>query len=331
MERTEIVKIAIDAIRHGSIGNYSAADTGEAFRNALIELNGGSTKVNAKTFHRGNALFDLVETILPTIIEEGLSEDNPIFNLVDYRNILAGDENEFDTEGEANFVVADVAAGIQGVRRQRISDGSAVTVSTTMKIVRVYEGLNRLLSGRVDFGKFVEGVATSFKKAILADAYAALAAVTSATAGLSSTYVISGSYSESTLITLIQHVEASTGKTAVIYGTKSALRKITTASISSEAKTDVYNMGFYGKFNGTDMVALKQSHTVGTDTFAISDSILWIIASDDKPIKFVNEGEGLLIERDPSLNNDLTQEYVYGQMWGTAVIAAAKYGMCTLA
>ena len=49
-------------------------------------------------------------------------------------------------------------------------------------------------------------------------------------------------------------------------------------------------------------------------------------SSYDKPVKVVNEGEGLLIDRDPSANADLTQEYVYGQGIGVGVICAAKLG-----
>ncbi|MBR2399436.1 MAG: hypothetical protein IKA96_05710, partial [Alistipes sp.] len=60
--------------------------------------------------------------------------------------------------------------------------------------------------------------------------------------------------------------------------------------------------------------------------FALADDALWVIAADDKPVKVVNEGDGLLIDRDPSANADLTQEYVYGQGIGVGVICASKLG-----
>lgn len=325
-----ILKIAIDAIRGNISGNYTKGQTSEALKNAFIELNGGSTKLNPKTFVRGNKLFALVEEFLPTIIEEGLKEDNPIFKLVEYRNIAAGDVNEFYTEGEATFLVADAAAGIRGVRRQRLMGGAKVTVKTSMKIVRVYENLGRLLAGRITFDKFVEGVADSFKKQILADAYKAIAGMTEATEGLSSEYVISGTFDEDVLIGLIDHVEAATGKTARIYGTKSALRKIKTAEVSDEAKADLYNIGYYGKFNGTEMICLRQAHKPGTSTFILDDTKVYVIAGEDRPVKMVNEGEGIMIERDAAENNDLTQEYVYGQAYGTGVICNEKMGVYTI-
>lgn len=331
MERNDILSVAIDLV-HGKVaGNYSISDTAESLRKAMIDLNGGSTKINVKTFHRGNELYALVEELIPTMIEAGLQDSNPIFNLVDYKNIAEGDVNEFIAESEATFVVADAAAGIQGVRRQRIMGGEAVKVPTKMKIVRVYEGLERLLAGRITFDKFVDGVSRAFNQQILTDAYAALSGVTSNTAGLSSTYVKNGSYNEDELLTLIEHVEAATGKTARIYGTKSALRKIKTATVSDEANSDMYNVGYYGKFNGTDMVCLKQAHKAGTSDFVLKDSQIYVIASDDKPIKMVNAGEGLLVEKDATANNDLTQEYVYGQAYGTGVICADKMGVYNIA
>lgn len=323
-----VMKVAIDAIK-GVVAEYTKSQTSEALRAAFIEMNGGSTKINPKTFYRGNQLFDLVQDIIPVMIEEGLNENNPIFSLVDYRNIADGDENEFDTTGVAEFIVADAAAGIAGVRRQRIADGESVTVKTTVKIVKVYENLGRLLAGRITFDQFVEGVATSFKKQINADAYAAINGLASTTAGLNSTYVKTGSFAEATLLTLIEDVEAATGKTARIYATKTALRKVTTAVVSDEAKTDLYNIGYYGKFNGTEMISLKQAHKAD-GTFAMSDSKIYVIAGDDKPIKMVNEGTGLLAQKEAMSNNDLTQEYVYGQAYGTGAICAEKLGVYTI-
>lgn len=43
-----IVKVALDAIKGKLYAQYSAAETSETIRNALIELNGGSTKLNAR-------------------------------------------------------------------------------------------------------------------------------------------------------------------------------------------------------------------------------------------------------------------------------------------
>lgn len=331
MTNVEILTVAIDAVK-GRTENFSAKQTSDDLRNAFIELNGGSTKISPKTFHRGNPLFELVQELIPVIIEEGIQEDtNPLFNLVEYRNVNEGDYPEFDVEGDANFVVASAANGIRDVRRQRIVGGDTVKVPTEMKIVRVYENLGRLLAGRIDFNKFVDGVAKAFKNHITESAYDVIEGLSAATYGLDGTYVISGSYNEGDLIALIDHVEAATGKTAKIYGTRTALRKLTTAVQADSAKEDLYNIGYYGKFNGTDMICLKQAHKPGTSAFALNDNKVFVIAADDQPIKVVNEGDGLLINREATENADLTQEYVYGQAFGVAAICAAKLGVYTMA
>lgn len=329
----DVLKIMIDAVRGNAMENYTKGQTSEAIRNALIEMNGGSKKINPKTFYRGSALYSLVQELIPTIIDEGFKDEDPIFSLVEYRNITDGDEQEFVVEANSLFLVADAAAGIRGVRRQRIDNSQTVTVKASVKIVRIYEELNRLLAGKVSFDKFVDAVAKSFKQKILMDAYKAIDSISKETTGLDDTYVTGGTLAdnEDALIELIQHVEAATGKSARIYGTKAALRKVKTAVVSDEAKSDLYNMGYYGKFNGTDMVCMRQVHKAGTSTFVLDDSKLYIVAGDDKPVKVVNEGEGLLIEREPAENNDLTQEYVYGQTFGVGVICAEKIGIFTIA
>lgn len=329
----EVLKIMIDAVKGVNMENYSKGETSEAIRNALIEMNGGSKKLNLKNFYRGSQLYALVQELIPAIIDEGFKDEDTLFNLVDYRNIADGDEEEFYVEGNSYFLVADAAAGIRGVRRQRIDKSETVTVKTSVKVVRIYEELNRLLSGKVSFDKFVENVAKSFKQKILADAYKAISEMSQTTVGLDANYVVAGTGSgdEDALIDLIQHVEAATGKEARIYGTKAALRKVSTAVVSDEAKRDLYEMGYYGKFNGTEMICMRQVHKVGTSVFALDDSKLYIIAGDDKPVKIVNEGEGLLYEGDATANNDLTQEYVYGQTFGVGVVCAEKMGVFTLA
>ncbi len=329
----DVLSVMIGAVKGISMENYSKGQTSEAIRNALIEMNGGSKKINPKTFYRGSELYATVQELIPTIINEGFKDEDPIFNLVDYKNIAEGDEEEFVVEANSLFIVADAANGIRGVRRQRIDNSQTVTVKTALKTVRIYEELNRLLAGKVSFDKFVDNVAKSFKQKILTDAYNAINGISEATAGLDGTYVTGGTATdnEDALIELIQHVEAATGKEARIYGTKAALRKVKSAVVSDEAKSDLYNVGYYGKFNGTEMVCMKQVHKVGTSTFVLNDSKLYIVAGDDKPVKVVNEGEGLLIEKPAADNNDLTQEYVYGQAFGIGVICAEKLGIFTIA
>lgn len=327
----ELLQVMIDAIKGTNMENYSKGQTSEAIRNALIEANGGSKKIDLKTFYRGSQIYSLIEELIPTIIDEGFKDQDVIFSLVDYRNIADGDEQEFVIEGNSLFAVADAAAGIKGVRRQRIDKTETVTIKTSVKMVRVYDELNRLLSGRITFTDFVDRVAKSFKEKILSDAYKALDSITKDTVGLDAKYVVASNTSgaEAALLQLVAHVEAATGNAARIYGTKAALRKVPNAVVSDEAKTDMYNLGYYGKFNGNEMVCLRQVHKPGTSDFVLNDNKVYVVAGSDKPIKVVNEGEGIMFENEPTDNNDLTKEYVYGQPVGVGVICSDKIGVFT--
>ena len=327
----ELLQVMIDAVKGTSPENYTKGQTSEVIRQALIEANGGSNKINIKNFYRGSQVYSLIEELIPTIIDEGFKDEDVIFSLVDYRNIADGDEQEFEIEGHSLFAVADAAAGIKGVRRQRIDESQKVTVKTSMKIARVYEELNRLLAGRISFDTFVDRLAKSFKQQILADAYKAIDAIATNTVGLNSDYVVASNVAgaEDKLLELIAHIEADTGKSVRLYGTKAALRKVPNATVSDEAKSDLYNMGYFGKFNGTEMVALRQVHKPGTTTFAMNDNKVFVIAGGDKPVKVVNEGEGLMIEGEATDNQDLTKEYVYGQPMGVGVACSEAMGVFT--
>ena len=50
--------------------------------------------------------------------------------------------------------------------------------------------------------------------------------------------------------------------------------------------------------------------------------LLTIIAGDDKPIKFVYEGDPIMLTGDPLANADLTQEYVYAENYGIGIVLA---------
>ena len=192
-----------------------------------------------------------------------------------------------------------------------------------MKMVRIYEELNRVLAGRVDFNHFINVVAESFRQKMLNDIYTLWSGATADDLGGVAYFPAAGSYNEDELLELISHVEAAAGgKTATIVGTKKALRPLKGAIDGNDAKSDLYNLGYVGKFYGTPVVATPQRHKVGSTDFVFSDDVLTIIAGDDKPIKFVYEGDPIVLMGDPMQNADFTQEYLYGEKYGLGIVLA---------
>lgn len=320
----EIVKLAIDAYK-GHVEKYSVGQSQEALRQALVEANGGSTKLDYKAIRDGkcNGLFALIEEILSRTVVEGLTGDEFFNALVDFRNVAEGDQNIFIVEDSNLFVIDDVANGTQGIRRQRLGGSNEVSIPTTMKMVRIYEELNRVLAGRVDFNHFINVVAESFRQKMLNDIYTLWSGATADDLGGVAYFPAAGSYNEDELLELISHVEAAAGgKTATIVGTKKALRALKDAIGGDVVKNDLYNLGYVGKFYGTPVVATPNRHKVGTTDFVFADDVLTIIAGDDKPIKFVYEGDPIVLMGDPMQNADFTQEYLYGEKYGLGIVLA---------
>ena len=284
-DMNDIIKVAVDAYR-GNVEKYSVGQSMELLRKALIEANGGSTVLNYKNIRDGkcNGLFTLIEEILSRTVVDGLLENDFFYALVDFRNVAEGDQNVFVVEDSNLFVVAEAADGTQGIRRQRLGGRSEVSIPTSLKVVKIYEELNRVLAGRVDFNDMIRRVGESFRQQLLNDIYTLWSGATADQLGGVTYFPAAGAYDEDELLELIAHVEAAAGgKPATIVGTKKAIRKLAPSIVGDEYKSDMYNMGFAGKFYGTPVVVTPQRHKIGSTEFVMDDDVLTIIAGDDKP------------------------------------------------
>ena len=320
----EIVKLAVDAYK-GNVEKYSTKQSQDVLRQALIDANGGSTKLDYKAIRDGkcSGLFTLIEEILSRTVVEGLQGDEYFNALVDFRNLAEGDQNVFVVEDNTLFVVSEAADGTQGIRRQRLGGAKETSIPTSLKAVRIYEELNRVLSGRVDFNDFINKVAESFRQKLLNDVYGLWSGATAADLGGVTYFPTAGTYDEEDLLDLIAHVEAAAGgKPATIVGTKKAIRNLIPSIQGEGFKSDLYNLGYAGKFYGTPVVVTPQRHKVGSTDFVLKDDILTIIAGDDKPIKVVYEGNPIVLMGDPTTNADFTQEYFYGEKYGMGIVLA---------
>lgn len=330
----DVVKLALD-IRHGTVpSQYSASDAKEALRQALIEANGGSSTLTMKSIRSGanDGLFALIEQIIQISNEEGLQANDFFNRYVEYRNRALGDSDVFHIPDDSLFLVSEIAEGSQSIRRQKMEAGSDVTVRTRLRGIKIYEEVVRLMAGRVDLNTFIDTVQRSMTNENLNDIYAQFVkAMNSIEAPYSEGLTATGSFNEDRLLNIIDHIEAATGKTAVIMGARSALRKINTAVVADQARTDMYNMGHFGSFNGTDMVCLKQRHKIGSTNFILPENEVYIMASDDKFIKHVTEGEVLMLTSGLYDNVDLTQEFFMTERTGNAVIMSSVAGIYRMA
>lgn len=268
-------------------------------------------------------LFTLVEEILSRTVVDGLLQSDFFNSFVDFRNVALGDQNVFVVEDRNMFVVADAADGTQAIRRQRLGGVSKTSIPTTFKVVRIYEEMNRVLSGQVDFNVFIQKVSEAFQKKLLDDIFALWNSATATDFGGTTYFPAAGAYSEDVLLDLIAHVEAAAGgKPATILGTKKAIRALAPSIQGEVSKTDLYTNGYYGFYYGTPVVVTPQRHKTNSNEFIFDDKTLTIVAGDDKPLKVVYEGQSTIIPGDPTTNMDLTQEYLYGEKYGIGIVTA---------
>jgi hypothetical protein len=328
METNKLIKLAVDTVK-GVPSAFSEGNPSDVIRNALIEANGGSTKIDVKAMRKTNGSFyELVEELIVASIIEGLPESNPIFKWAETKNGKAGDKPEFKVHKDSVLAVAEVANGTLGIRRQRIFGDTTKTLTPIPHAVKVYEELQRLLAGRADWVDFVNAVSRSFildTNRAIADAFASIATTTP--------NVISetGSFSEASMVSLIEKVEMNNpGKTARIFGTKTALRNLnvsTSNMVGETIKDDYYNMGYMGKFNGTEVFELKNGLKTDGTTKILDDTKLYVIATDEQFIKYYNEGDALIVESKLGDNSDLTQDYTVINTYAVAVELADKIGL----
>ena len=328
METNKLIKLAVDTVK-GVPSAFSEGNPSDVIRNALIEANGGSTQIDIKAMRKNKGEFyELVEELIVASIIEGLPESNPIFQWAETKNGKAGDKPEFRVHKDAVLAVAEVANGTLGIRRQRIFGDTTKTLTPIPHAVKVYEELQRLLSGRADWTDFVNAVSRSFildTNRAIADAFASVATTTP--------NVISetGTFSETSMVNLIEKVEMNNpGKVARIFGTKPALRNLNMSvsnMVGETIKDDYYNMGYMGKFNGTDVFELKNGFKADGTTKILDDTKLYVIATDEKFIKYYNEGDALIVESALGDNADLTQDYTVINTYAVAVELADKIGL----
>lgn len=328
-EYNDLVRLAVDVYK-GTVANFSKDEAENALRQSLIELNGGSTKINLKNFRRNKvAIFEATEEVLGILITEGIT--NQFQDFVEVRNPAFGDTEFFEVEDYRLFPVATVSAGNGNIERQRL-DRQPFRVTTEWKAVKIYEELERFLSAKIDWAYLVNKIARSFNAQIAADIYSAIQTAYNA---LTSPYLYSGTADRTQLNYLVNHIEAATNQKAMVYGTKLALQQFSPQFVaySGSMVDDRNEKGYFSTIDGTDFIMIRQAHTPGTDSFAISDNFVLVVPQgEEKIVKLVLEGEPIIEDTtgNRTMNADRTMEYEFSQLSGVGVVTSTKYGAYVL-
>ena len=313
-------------------GKYSTNDDKEVFRQAIIQLNGGKETFDQFDLERAktNGIFELITETIQKAVNEGISDDHPIFRFVDRRNLALNESNVFVIEDNGLFVVSKIADGTQQIRRQRFLGGEEVIVKTDVYGVKIYEELRRLASGTTDIVRLIDKVIQSFVVDINTKA---CEAVVGAFTKIKTPFSDAGTYDEEKLLRIIDSVEAANpGKQVYVMGSKQAVRGIkVSGSDSNSAKEDKYKMGYYGHIATTPVIALTNFFKPGTTELGLSDKDLYVVAADDKFVKHVTEGKTYMFDKDVMDSKALQKEFLMCQRYGFAVVFSSQAGVYKVA
>lgn len=319
---TDLQKLAVDTYR-GSVEKYSKVEAENAIRNAVIDACGGEW--NYFSFNKNK--WDVYQ-IMSEVLSVGLGEllTGKFDSFAEVRDTELGDTVEFIIEDKSLFRVATIADGNVDIRRQKLYNGK-LAITTEKLAIKIYEEFDRFIAGRIDWATMVDRVQLSYAHEVALRIYNAIYGSYDT---LVAPYQVSGVFDETKLLDAIAHVEASTGQKAVVFGTKRALAKITTADTSDGMKDKLNLLGHYGMFRGTDLLELPQAHKPGTNDFAVADDFLLVIPNGEKIVKVILEGDVYIYDTEAGQRNDEQIEFFFGRKVGIGVLKAENYAIYKL-
>jgi len=316
---TDLQKLALDTYK-GSVEKYSKIEAEDAIRNALTEACGGEW--NFYSFQANKwSVYQVMAEVLSVSVGETLI--GKFDGFAEVKDTELGDTSEFLIEDKNLFRVATVADGNTDIRRQKLYNGK-MTVATEKLAIKIYSELDQFISGRINWVEMVDRVQLSYAHEIALRIYNAIYGSYNT---LTAPYQITGAFEETKLIDAIAHVEASTGQTAIVFGTKKALAKIVTAKESDGMKDTLNVLGHYGMFKGTDLMELPQAHTPGTNVFAVADDFLIVIPNGEKIVKIILEGNAYVYDTEAGARNDEQIEFFFGRKVGVGVLKTDNYAI----
>lgn len=321
----ELNKLAFDLAKN-QVQEYSATDANTVLRKAFLDKLGVEpSQVNRKMFRKmKNEIFEIIEETITPVLIDRLEQD--FMGFAEIRNIAFGDSIVFNVPNQDLFKVATIADGTANLRRQRLDNGE-FTLEVSTQGVKIYEEFYRFLAGRIDWGQMVDKVVRSYNRDLAERVYAA---IYGSFDSLDAEYKYTGAYDEDEIVEIAQHVEANNGR-AIILGTKAALAKLKPTYVGDADKAAYNALGYHAIFNGFEVRELTQFHKPGTSEFAVSNTDILILPSEDvELVKIVLEGDAYIHETQ-NVDGDLSFEYTYIMKSGVAFLPTVKFGMVRLA
>ena len=324
----------------------SKAEANEAIRKVCFEELGITKDSKDKQLKRAlksdkaTALFEVIEEIIDTNINYGLSENEFFNQFVETKNIADGDKNQFYVEDDVILTVSQISGDHHDLQLQRLGEGSEYSISTGVYGIKVGSDFRQFLLGRKDWSAFVDAVTKAYVnkiQTVIATQFANGTNLISVPSILTGTGTLSAS-TKSAFDAIIEKVESANECPVVIMGTKTALKNLNALATvnwtdpASSVKEAVATTGIIGNYEGTDLMVIPQKFTDKTlATPIVDNSKLYIMPLvDNKFIKFVDQGETVIELTNEGDTIDDKQSYEVQRRFGVGTLMTRYHGVWTV-
>jgi len=316
-------KLAYDAVTGIAKEGFTAEQMNEAVRNVVREACGGEWNYY-KFMENQYKVFAIMAEVMPVAMNASLS--GKFDGFAEFKDTALGDKPYFWVEDNQVYNVYTASRGNGDIERQRIIDRN-FTVPTLIKAIKFYEEFDLFMSGKMDMARLTEKASismTNYVGELISDT------IYGSYSSVDTEFKATGAFSAPTLASIIENVKAATGADRLqIFGTTTGLGNIADgAGYSDRAKDEFNNLGYYGTFRGTDLIALPQAYRASTQTLAVNNSHVIILPANEKIVKVLFEGDALVAMKDGMNRNDMQPEVLFTRRVGAAAITVpeGKFG-----
>lgn len=292
----QLVTLINDSLKSNvSMYNENASKfTDQAVREAFFELL-GEEKLTWQNFRNNrNEIFTILENVLKINLP-GAWNESPFYNqFVEVKRGDLGDENSFYVEDNSTLVVSNFSGNHWDTKRQKIQGGYEFSVPVGWVYIRVYNDLEKFLTGSDSLVKMIARLQDGLHKEIDARVYAAFNGLGTF---LPAKFKETGTYNKNTLNTIIERVQTYSQKDVVIAGSRTALAHITdgmnTAWISNSQKEEMATTGMVLENIGlpVEAVVIPQAFIRGTYDFRVNLNTIHVLPKGSQFIKMYYEGD----------------------------------------
>lgn len=276
-------------------------------------------------------VFNIIEDLADQVMVDGEYQKTAFYQqFCEVKNLSLGDKNEFYVEGKNQLEVSEFSGSHFDLKRRRMDVGQKFSVEMRDFGIKIYEELERIMSGRTDFAQLVTFIIEAIDRKLAEIGQATFVA---AVAKLPTEVTFSGTYSEATILEKLAHVEASNGVKPTLVGTRTAIRKLQGVSdivISNDMANTINNAGILPVWLGYECLELAQGHKIGNFEWTMPTNEIFALVNGSKLVKICLEGEAMVKEVKDKENSDLTEEYALIFKAGSAVAFSNLIGHITL-